>query len=161
MRRRLMAKILYVILALNIVFACIYGYVFISILSNNFRLYYVATSSMEPWIPQYSLVLIRRTKIIDYSLGDVIIYYYQVAHGAPELFHRIVGFDKNYVIVKGDAVNSSERIVSSSVTGVFVFGVPYLGFIPAMLYKYGLTFGFIVLAIVTLIVFFPYSSKRE
>ena len=161
MQRELVAKILYVLLVLNIVFAGIYGYIIVSIISSNFRLHYVATSSMEPWVPQYSLVLVRRVTGIYYSLGDIVTYRYQVASNAPELFHRITGFQGTYVIVKGDAVNHSESIPFSSITGVYIYGVPYLGIIPALLYRYGIIVGLVLLLIVTLIVFFPYNSHPE
>ena len=134
-RQRKLIKVAKIILMFNIVFSLIFAWLTYQILSYNFQLYYVATGSMEPNVPMYSIVLVQRTFGWDYGVGDVVKYSYVTSNGRVEVLHRIIGIEYDEVKTKGDAASNYELIHRSNVTGKLVFGIPWLGVIHAILVR--------------------------
>ena len=95
------------------------------ILHEAFDLVYVATGSMEPSVPRYSLVLVRQTGDPgSLGLGEVAVYTYPQAPGV-RFMHRIIASDyQGDLTFKGDAVENPESLPASRVEAVMVAGIP-------------------------------------
>lgn len=122
-RRILTLIIIYI--ALLVIFlsvACIY-----EVLSQSIEVRYVATSSMEPAFPAGSIIFFVKDPVrYGYAVGDPVIYRHPLAP-SHLLFHRVIDVDGGYVYVRGDAASAAERVRAEDVTGVYLFGIPYLG----------------------------------
>ena len=93
-----------------------------TLVSSLFDIYYVITGSMEPFVPQGSIVVVR--KIVgtgEVAVGDVVAY----RLGDERILHRVIDKGDGYLVTKGDAVARSERVGDEYVEGVMVFGVPW------------------------------------
>ena len=90
----------------------------------GFRMFKVASGSMEPSIPVNSLILIRKTD--SYGKGDIITYKDYTNYTT----HRIVEINENYIITKGDANNIEDKpIIKDLVVGKLVFSVNIFKFV--------------------------------
>lgn len=109
---------------LFLIFAGAYTY---EVLCGFFDVRYVATSSMEPSFPRGSLIVIVKDPY-GIAIGDPIVYRYPQAPNRL-LFHRVVDISGNSIYVKGDVAATVEAIGREYVYGVYLFGVPYIGFV--------------------------------
>ena len=64
----------------------------------GYKLLYVPTASMEPTIHSGSFVIGRSTKDVDLKTGDIAVY----KKGHDLIVHRIMSFEGDYVVFKGD-----------------------------------------------------------
>ncbi len=105
--------------------AVFYLAAFALIIHESFDLVYVATGSMEPSVPQYSLVLVKSTSDpATLQLGEVAVYTYPQAADV-RFMHRITASDyQGSMTFKGDAVENPEVLPSSRVQGVMLVGMP-------------------------------------
>ncbi len=92
----------------------------------------IPTRSMQPAIPQYSLVFVRRVPIDQLKVGDVITYVNPLIP-TETLSHRIIkiytiGNGQYGFVTKGDANQVADvPITQSSIKGEVFWHVPYLG----------------------------------
>lgn len=96
--------------------------------------YIVLSGSMEPILPTGSIVYMNQ-KIApsDAHTGDIISY----IQGDIMITHRIIDESSSSVITKGDANEQADisPVSRSSISGKYVFHIPYLGYIYAQLTK--------------------------
>ena len=96
-------------------------------LGGTYDLYVVVTGSMEPAIPRGSIILVRSINISagEHSMvGDILAYR---SPGSVDVVfaHRLIAIEANgTLILKGDAVNSTEVVDPRFIAGVVVAGVP-------------------------------------
>lgn len=101
---------------------------------THFEFYIINSGSMEPNIKVGSVVIVeKQTKyhlndIVTYKLDDLII------------THRLVNVENNNWLTKGDANNSIDpwQIQENQIKGKVIFHIPYLGYLLALIKKYGL-----------------------
>ena len=90
----------------------------------GFRLFKVASGSMEPDIPINSLILIRETD--DYKEGDIVTFKDYTNYTT----HRIIKMDEKNIITKGDANNIEDKPVSRDVVvGKLIFSINLFKFV--------------------------------
>lgn len=99
-------------------------------LSSSFDVRYVATESMEPCFPRGSIVVVQKDVAI--AVGDPVMYVYPQAPSTP-IFHRVIAVNGSTAYIKGDAVDLVERVELRNVLGVYLFGVPYIMELAALL----------------------------
>lgn len=89
----------------------------------GFRTFVVLTGSMSPTIPAGSLIVTKRDTA--YNTGDVIAF----TQGNVTITHRIVKITNGNFVTKGDAnnVEDSKAIAPSSILGITLFHLPYIG----------------------------------
>jgi signal peptidase I len=99
--------------------------------------YVVASGSMEPNYPVYSVVYADSTEASELSPGEVIIFN-NPSRGSTPITHRIVSNDtaNGVIITKGDANENADvdPVIYENVIGKVVMHVPYLGY-SALLYS--------------------------
>lgn len=82
----------------------------------------VLSGSMEPVLSVDDLVFIRKTQ--DVEVGDIIVY----QSGHQLIIHRVIETDGDTFLTKGDANNVADEPVNrSSVKGVMVGSIPFIG----------------------------------
>ena len=82
----------------------------------------VLSGSMEPTLSIDDLIIIRET--CDYELNDVVVF----ETDSIVVVHRIVGYDGELIITKGDANNVCDEPISEKrIIGEVVFVVPGVG----------------------------------
>jgi len=92
------------------------------------RIHYVASASMEPAIPMYSLV-VSRTLDAEKNIetGDIVIF--SQRNVTMPVMHRVVELGDGYVITKGDANSSLDSAAElENVTEKVMLHVPLLGY---------------------------------
>lgn len=97
--------------------------------------YTVLSGSMEPDLPQGTLVVIKPASMSDIGIGDVITY--QIESGAPEVTtHRVVAVGEHpefgrILQTKGDANRTPDRdwVREEQVKGKLWYSVRHLGFV--------------------------------
>ena len=90
----------------------------------GYRVFKVATGSMEPTLSINSIILVKQTD--DLNVGDIITY--RDSRGYTT--HRIIEMNEDSIITKGDANNVTDTpITTESVIGKVLFYVNIFGFI--------------------------------
>ena len=92
----------------------------------NYNLYIILTTSMEPAIPRYSLILAKKEPPGWIEIGDITVY--NIGPKSLPVMHRIIEGDVGggYYYIKGDNVRNIEKVDFSRIKGVYVTGV-YFG----------------------------------
>lgn len=119
----------------------------------------VTTGSMSGTIEEGDLVIITRTN--DYKIGDIITF---IGEGeTTPTTHRIVGYDGELYVTKGDANNVDDlvHIQKSEILGEVVCTVPHVGlFFQWVGQENGWIYLVAVIAIVAIgVVLFKYTTK--
>ena len=96
-----------------------------SIITFFYDVRYVATGSMEPFIPKNSIVVIDKSNE-PVILGEVVMYHYSEAPNY-KLLHRVVGYQNGLYLIKGDAMPQTDYVKQGNIDGKFLFGLPLLG----------------------------------
>lgn len=122
------------------------------------KVYSVATGSMEPEIPNGSVVFIRPRA--EYQVGDVITAFLE---GEQTYTHRIVRIDGEQIFTKGDANISVDPTPTrqSRIVGKVVFHLPLLGFLSQKISVPALIIAFAVVLVVLIAVRFIVAQKQK
>lgn len=90
--------------------------------------YVITSGSMQPSIPVGSIVIAQSEN--SYSVGDIVTFK-PTENKDHNVTHRIVGYEGNMFITKGDANQDPDlgRIESSQIAGKKVLTIPYLGYL--------------------------------
>ena len=145
---KVMLSIIQIILVVILI-----GSVFLLLTSNNktltIRSLVVLTGSMEPNIPQGSMILVAKQR--NYNLGDIITF----EHTGRTITHRVVKIQKNpqqLFITKGDANNETDTyyVKESDIKGKVFLYIPYIGRFALFLKTF---FGFFFFVIIPGLVF--------
>ena len=95
-------------------------------LAPGYNLYLVRSESMKPNINMGDLII---TGPINGEIknGTVVTY----MHNKSLITHRVQGIDGNTIITKGDALEDPDqwKVALSDVKGVYLFKIPYVGFV--------------------------------
>ena len=135
--------------------------VLLGFLLSTYSFYVVLTDSMSPDIPRGSLVIARRTRYVDFGLGDVIVYVNPIAKG-KYFMHRVVRLEleKGFVQVMGQASHVRENVPLYYVRGVVVFSTPYIGLIFYYANKHRKIVVLTLLLVTLAILLYPELAKR-
>ena len=150
-----MKKILYNTLIIFAVFIII-----INVMSANnksifgFRIYRVASGSMEPYLKIGDFIIIKKQN--KYDTGDIVTY--DVNHEYV-VTHRIVLLNGNEIITKGDANNTNDKpIVEQQIIGKVIFKIRSINYIRYLLTK---PLIWILILIIGIIIIILFSSNKE
>lgn len=130
--KKIVSNILFIVLTILLV-------VILGLLLTGHKLFYVKTSSMEPDIKQWSLVIDKtyKTKEEFYNnvnLNDDITFR---TNNGNIVTHRIIYLDYENDVITTQGIKGNASIDSSisydNVLGVVVFSIPYIGFLVMML----------------------------
>jgi len=114
-------------------------FLILTLLLTGHRLYYVRTNSMDPDIPQWSLIVDKtyKNKDIFYdkvSVGDDLTY---KTESGTVVTHRIVFIDEINDVITTQGINGDaaldKSISFSQVLGVVTFSIPMLGYLVVLL----------------------------
>ena len=175
---------LYAVLSLMVIVFVMFGIYFVDLLTNvktgNYRFpifgsYIILTKSMIPTINVNDAVLVKRSELNDFSIGDIITFSsIDVSHSGMTITHRIVGKqeDSNGNLAfrtKGDnnSRDDSAYVPFNNVYGKVIFKMPKLGYVQRLVSKpIGLIVGifipiFIVLFVDGFKVMFSYVRVRN
>jgi len=125
---------------LEIIFAFIAAYLFyqflILIMGTSVPVVSVASGSMIPKLYPGDIVI--ATKPEKLNIGDIIIYHAN-CYALPneDIIHRIIGFEDEKIITKGDnnLVKDPCPVEKNQVKGKVIFTIPLLGWPKLLLYK--------------------------
>ena len=125
---------------------------------SDTKVYAVATGSMEPAIPNGSVVFVRPRA--EYRVGDVITAFLE---GDQTFTHRIVDKDGEQVYTKGDANASVDESPTpqSRIVGKVVFHLPLLGFLSQKLSVNSLLIAFAAVLTVLIAVRLAVALKQK
>lgn len=120
-----MKKILYKLVICILIIIIIFNLCSIFNISLfHYRLFKVATGSMEPYLKVGEVILIKDNA--KYKKGDIVTYKYKGSY----VTHRVVTMNKNYIVTKGDANNTvDEAVKKKDVVGKMVLKLEVLSFI--------------------------------
>jgi hypothetical protein len=97
--------------------------------AGRYSLHYVASGSMQPYVPPGSLILVDSSPLP--AQGDMAL----VGYYGELIAHRAAGLspDGSALILTADAMPGFIQAVPlSSVKGVVVLAIPYLGYLPML-----------------------------
>lgn len=117
------------------------------------RHYVPISSSMNPAVPKYSLVFMKRVEdASELKVGDVIAF----QDGGMPVLHRIKKIEDGTIQTQGDANNNPDApITFDKVIGKKVFSVPYLGIL------FGSPYPWMILLALMLIWFLGKELRKE
>lgn len=151
-----MKKIAYIVLLI-----CSFLLITVNLLSYfnisffGFRIFKVASGSMEPYLNINDVILIKKAN--NYEKGDVITYLSDDEY----ITHRIVTIDFDEIVTKGDANNTlDEPIKVESVKGKVIYKFRYLGFL-SYLFSKPMTLIMVLIMGITLLAIIPNKKKGE
>ncbi len=130
----------------------------------GFNISFTETGSMEPNMPQNSLVFIIKDKT--YEVNDIVAFR-QEPNDKVCTVHRIVKIDGDTIITKGDANNGNDPAINKNdIKGRVLFHIPKIGltlfkikeFISRPLIK---TIVFLVLIAAIVFSFIPVKNKKS
>ena len=109
----------------------------------NYKLYIVASGSMEPTIKTNELILVD-TRISNFEIGDIISFY-DNSTNIP-ITHRITNISDNKIFTKGDYnnTNDSNPTNSSNIIGKVIWHSYYFG---VLIQKFRVVLIFILICI--------------
>ena len=88
----------------------------------------VLSGSMEDALQVNDLIVVKSADA--YAVDDVVVY----QSGSDLIVHRIISIDGDSVVTKGDANNTADDPISlSSIKGLVVFRIPFLGLLVQLL----------------------------
>ncbi len=91
----------------------------------GFRVFKVATGSMEPYLKVNDRVLIKESN--DYKVNDVVTF---IDKNGQYVTHRIIKIDDKEVITKGDSNNTEdEPIVKNNIVGKVILRFKLINFV--------------------------------
>jgi len=98
--------------------------------SSDFNTYIARSDSMSPAINKGDIVFtgpVNGLFIKDIKPGTIITYEREEA----AITHRVIGFDGDMLVTKGDASEDADMwpVPMSNVKGVYLFRLPYLGYV--------------------------------
>ena len=134
-------------------------FLFTSIVAvSGTKVYAVVTGSMEPTIPNGSVVFVRPRKT--YQAGDVITAYLE---GTQTYTHRIVEIKGEHIYTKGDANGSVDPSPTrqSRVVGKVILHLPLLGFLSQRLSVPALIVVFASVLVVLIVIRFIAAQKQK
>ena len=142
-------KILYSLVVIILVVTVIINVLSISGTSfMGFRVYRVASGSMDPYLKINNLILVKASN--NYKKNDVITY----QSGSSYVTHRIIKINDNEVITKGDANNTQDdpitkdKIVGKLIYRFRLFGLLVNVFNKPITWVIALVTGFLVIYLV-------------
>ncbi len=138
---KLILKILNIIFLtiVSIFLICLMFYVISGKIANKkgtnppFSFYTIISSSMEPSIKVYDVVLVKKTNVNKLKVGDIITFYSTNTYfGDTPITHRITKIDKTNgleFVVKGDnnQREDNDKVNSKNVIGKTILIIPSLG----------------------------------
>lgn len=140
--------VLSIIIALNICSLCdvsLFGY----------RVFKIATGSMEPYLKVNDIVLIKKSN--KYGVSDVITYKYNNSY----ITHRIMSSEGDEIVTKGDANNTTdEPIKKSDVVGKVIFKLQIMTYI-SYLISNPFIWGIAIVICGILIIVLPNHKKKN
>lgn len=92
--------------------------------------YTIISSSMEPTINVYDVVLVKKTSASKLKNGDIITFYSNNSYfGDTPITHRIVKKDGNNFVVKGDNNQNedNDKVSPDNIIGKVILIIPSLG----------------------------------
>lgn len=92
--------------------------------------YTIISSSMEPTINVYDVVLVRKTSVGKLKNGDIITFYSNNSYfGDTPITHRIVKKDSDNFVVKGDNNQNvdNDKVSPDNIIGKVILIIPSLG----------------------------------
>lgn len=92
--------------------------------------YTIISSSMEPTINVYDVVLVRKTSVGKLKKGDIITFYSNNSYfGDTPITHRIVKKDSDNFVVKGDNNQNvdNDKVSPDNIIGKVILIIPSLG----------------------------------
>ena len=154
-------KIIAIVLAVLVAYCCIFSLAAKMISGESlpmplgFGVGVVLTGSMEPTLPENSLIFVTRAS--DYSVGDIAVY----QTGGTPVVHRVIEIDEasGTITTQGDANNAPDTPVTlSKVKGKVAFSIPFLGAIARFIQTVP---GLIMVLVALLTLFFLSVRTRE
>ena len=126
-------------------------------LGGDTSYHFVLTDSMKGSLGPGSFVILRASD--NYQVGQAVGYKLDLANDESAIIlHRIIGREPDGTyILKGDAVESTERVQEEAITGRTVFAVPALGFLPGAFRAAPMLIGGLLLTMV----FLSRGSKKK
>ena len=119
----------------------------------GFRIYRVATGSMEPNLRINDVVIIKKQE--NYTINDIVTF----KQRGNYVTHRIVKENKNEITTKGDNNNSEdESILKEDIVGKVIYTFKLIGFVLFMLSEPS---SWIVIFVVCIILIFSIPVKLE
>ena len=119
----------------------------------GFRIYRVATGSMEPNLRINDVVIIKKQD--NYTINDIVTY----KKNGNYITHRIVQENKDVITTKGDNNNSEdESILKEDIVGKVIYTFKLIGFVLFMLSEPS---SWIVIFVVCIILIFSIPVKLE
>lgn len=119
----------------------------------GFRIYRVATGSMEPNLRINDVVIIKKQD--NYTINDIVTY----KKNGNYITHRIVQENKDVITTKGDNNNSEdESILKNDIVGKVIYRFKLIGFVLFMLSEPS---SWIIIFVVCIILIFTIPVKFE
>ena len=149
-------KIVYrILLAICILLVIINILSYFNISFFGYRIYKVASGSMEPYLKVNDIIIIKKSN--NYKVNDIITYKVDKEY----ITHRIVEIDNEKIITKGDFNNTEDKpIKKSDVIGKLFYKFKYFGFICYLFSKpKTLIIAFIIGIVITILI--PDKKKRK
>jgi len=140
----------FAVIGLLLAFAAGAGFLF---LSPDYEAQVVRSESMKPTLNMGDVVIVGPVKG-QIKPGDIISY----ERGGELVIHRVIEVEDRYLQTKGDAVEDPDpwEVSLADVEGVFVFKVPYLGFLSSFVRT---SFGWGVLVILPAVLLIGYFMR--
>lgn len=121
----------------------------------HFRIFKVATGSMEPYLNVGDVVLIKDNA--KYKENDVVTYKYKGSY----ITHRVVTMNDDYIVTKGDANNTvDEAVKKKDVVGKVVLKLTVLSFINYII-GFPITWILVLIIGIVLILLVPKYKKKN
>lgn len=118
----------------------------------NFKLFIVASGSMEPTLKVNELILVKSQK--EYRIGDIITFYDETLDATTT--HRIVDIDTNgEITTKGDYNNTEDnnKITNEKIIGKVIFSSMILGiFVKSKIISITLVFIYLLYVLKTIVI---------
>ena len=135
--------------------------VIINILSHfnisffGFRIYRIASGSMEPYLKVNDIIIIKKSN--NYKVNDIITYKTDKEY----ITHRIVEINDDEIVTKGDYNNTEDKpIKKTDIIGKLFYKFKYFGFICYFFSKpKTLILAFIIGIVITILI--PDKKKRK
>ncbi len=125
----------------------------------NFRLYIVATGSMQPTFKLDELVVVKCSNVdTEYKVGDIITYYDSSID--IDVTHRIVEINNNEIYTKGDNNNARDLhpTTRDKIVGKVIWNSTFLG---NLYVKYKIQILVIMILIIIVVNIFPESKNKS
>lgn len=121
----------------------------------GFRIYRVASGSMEPYLKVNDIIIIKKSNY--YKVNDIITYKVDKEY----ITHRIIEIDNEKIITKGDFNNTEDDPINKSdIKGKLFYKFKYFGFICYLFSKpKTIVFAFIIGMIITILI--PDKKRKE